>query len=93
METYVTETTKRNLTLGAIGISFMSGLIVSAIFFVGFNTAKADTDVLSQVRKSQSDIHNVAHDVGECLRHSIGKIDYIKAQVSGNGRKLDFMGE
>jgi len=75
-----------------IGVSFLVGVFISSVFFLGFRVAEASEDILGKVRRSQSVIHDTAHEVGECLQRSLDQINYIKAEVKQNGKMMDGRG-
>lgn len=75
-------------------VLFLIGMVILVIIAKHFVfNATAESDALTQVRRSQSDIHNAAHKVTECLRDSVGIIEYIQAQAHENAVKMDFQME
>jgi len=73
-----------------IGISFFAGFMVAAFSLIALHPARAEVDAVSAVKDANKESYDVLHDVGECLRQSVGKIDYVKAQLHENNVKLSF---
>ena len=73
-----------------LGVSFFVGFMVAAISITALQPARAEVDAVSAVKDANKESYDVLHDVGECLRHSVGKIDYVKAQLHENNTRLSF---
>ena len=90
METF---TFKNKTNIGALGAAFLVGMVLSSVFWAGVKTAEADTDVMSQVRSSQSEIYQIVDRIKgelEQVDHALGAIKDI---THGSATMLDLMTE
>lgn len=71
-------------------VSFLVGSIVSVIALLTIIPAQADKDQIQSVRASQSNIHDAATKVSDCLEESLKAVGYIKEEVKNNARLMDF---
>lgn len=92
-DTYISETTKRKNMMNIFGIGMLMGCLVTAFAFIGLSPADAKSDVLSEVRESQSQVYDTATRSQNVLREAIQALDYIKASAHDNAKKMDFQGE
>jgi len=88
-ETYISDVKQRKINITLVGLGIVLGVFISFLA-LNFSPARAERDVIGEVKHSNKEAFDVLHSVGECLRESIGKVDYVKAELHENNMKLDF---
>jgi hypothetical protein len=90
---HITDVKQRKINVTFIAIGIFIGFLLTSFLFVSLTPADAKSDVVNQVRENQSHVYATTDKAISNLRESIDQLEYIKASMHENAKKLDFQRE